>query len=251
VPATSTVINKVSVYLKKIGSPPNLTVRINRDDNGSPGSANNDVLASGTLAANAITSSYGWVDVAFSTAPNVTAGTRYWLVLDAGNDSSNYWFWGSDAPGGYSSGQGKYSENWSNKPWYSAGRDFDFKIWMGGVATRIQDVSVGGSVHANTMQNVTAAAGAYGQVLSGGTYSGVVKVYSMSSCTVNGDAWYTPPLRAGRQPPRRYRFRYRKRISISGKPMPQPAEPACSRSVTPTAIIIRPQVQPSISVPKR
>jgi hypothetical protein len=191
VPATSTVINKVSIYLKKTGSPSDIIIRIHKDQNGSPGNRSSDVIASQTLSANSVTSSYGWIDISFISPPQVIAGTRYWLVIDAGEDNLNYWVWGSDVPGGYTSGQGKYSENWSTKPWFDAGRDFNFKIWMGGVITKIQEVSVGGSVHANTIQKVTASGGAYGKVIDGGTYTGIVKVYSMSNCRVNGDAYYS------------------------------------------------------------
>jgi hypothetical protein len=45
-PATTAGINKISLYLKKTGSPPNLTIRILGDSNGKPNK--NDVKTSGT-----------------------------------------------------------------------------------------------------------------------------------------------------------------------------------------------------------
>lgn len=192
IPSTSSVINKVSLYIKKVGSPPNLTVEINKDKNGSPSDKSGDVLASGVLPSSAVTGSYGWIDVTFSSSPSVTSGSTYWLLLDAGNDSANYWVWGSDTNNGYGNGLGKYSENWVNKPWNDAGRDFNFKIWMGGVLTKIKDAQVGGEIHANTIENVTTTSSkAFAQNIIGGSFGNDVRTYAMSNCTITGNAWYT------------------------------------------------------------
>lgn len=181
IPAQTAVVNKVSLKLKKFGSPPNITIRILGDSNGSPNK--NDVKAAGTLSANLVTSQYGFVDIAFNTTPTLSSGTTYWIVADTSVNSSNYWAWHLDSLSGYGQGGPEWSPNWqsSNPAWNSFPGDLAFKIYMGGVSTYISgnnNARVNGSAHANTLQNLIIGSNAYYQVQTGLTVNG-------STCTNN------------------------------------------------------------------
>jgi hypothetical protein len=174
-PSTSGVINKISLKLKKIGSPPNLTVRILGDNSGNPNK--NNVLTSGLLSANLVTNQYGYVDVSFTSTPTLTAGTLYWIVLDTSSDNSNYWNWSMDTLQGYTAGSSKWSPDWqtNNPSWNSISGDLGFKTWMGGVATQVSMSNgslIQGNVHAHTISGVTINKDAYYQLISNSTVKG-------------------------------------------------------------------------------
>lgn len=165
-PSTTAVLNKVELKLKKVGSPPNITVRILGDNNGSPNKDN--VLASGTLSSNLVTSEYSPVMITFTTTPTLNANTSYWIVLDTSSNSSNYWQWSNDTAQGYTFGTAKWSPNWqaANPVWNSITGDLGFATFMGGVITSIIGTSnslITGDAHANTLQNLIIQKGAYYQ----------------------------------------------------------------------------------------
>ena len=164
---SSNTLNKVQFYIKKIGSPSNATVKIVNDASGSPGSV---IYASGTLLTSSVASSYGWVEVAFTTNPLLNTNTTYWLVIDASTSSSKYFVMGA-SNGGYANGLGKIGQQggtWNNTT--PSGLDYFFKIYLGGVFGLIQgsslsqynQLSVGtggtGSAQAHTV-NYTEATG--------------------------------------------------------------------------------------------
>ncbi len=170
-PTLTAVINKVGLKIKKVGSPPNLTVRILGDNNGKPNK--NNVLASGTLYANLVTTEYpsvsNLIEVAFTSPPTLTANNTYWIMLDTSSNSSNYWSWSSDLSLGYTGGSPSWSPNWnvSNPSWTGIGGDLGFKTFMGGVVTYIDGdigADIGGDAHANTLKDLAIAGGAYYQV---------------------------------------------------------------------------------------
>lgn len=163
-------INKVSLYLKKVGNPSNATVRIVNNLNIIPGT---NTLASGTLLASAVTSSYGWIDISLSTNPLLLAGTTYWLVIDCASSNNNYYTIGLSG-NTYSSGvvrAGKYTDNYS---WATivnpVNPDSFFKIYLGGVLGLISGngqwnkVSIGGDVKAHNVSYVNAGGNIYCQV---------------------------------------------------------------------------------------
>lgn len=171
VPTSTLPVNKVSAYLRKLGSPADIAVKILTDNSGVPSKT---VVASATIPAASVTSTYGFVDANFSTPPTLTAGTTYWIMLAANVDGTNYYDWGEDNTSGYSSGTGKYSTNWNatTPVWNDAGGDLDFQVWMGGVDTMISGVTVGGTAKAHT--------------LTGCTISGNAYYYFTNTCTVGG-----------------------------------------------------------------
>lgn len=190
VPQTTEVINKMALKLKKNGSPPNIPIRIlGNNDNGTSSNPaddfpdKNDVKTSGTLNASLVSNvSFGFIEVGFSTNPTLNAGTKYWIMADSSNDTSNYWYWQGDLLLGYADGITKWSQNWNtgNPAWNNPSPQIDlgFKTYMGGVATSINlgnGSTISGDAHANTITggNMTVSGNAYYQTLG-------------SSVTVNG-----------------------------------------------------------------
>ncbi len=155
------VVNKSSLYLKKVGSPSNLTVRIVSDSSGSPGTS---TITSGTLSASLVSTNYGWVSVSFTTNPGLTAGTTYWLVIDGSTSSSNYYVLGASSAS-YANGVGKigqYSGTWSSTT--PSDLDTFFQIYLGGLTGSISGISVGGSAYAHTVTGATITGTNYCQV---------------------------------------------------------------------------------------
>ena len=168
IPATSTVLNKVSFYLKKVGDPPDQTVRILTDNGGKP---SQNSLSSGTLKSSKITSDYSWSDISFDPPPNLTAGQTYWIMIDVSRDNNNYWIWGKDSSDGYLFGTGKYTKDWtqSSAVWTSVSGDLNFKTWMGGIITYIDNTWIGVNAHANTITNSNIGQDAYYQYIENTT----------------------------------------------------------------------------------
>lgn len=156
IPATSSVLNIVSFYLKKVGEPPDQTVRILTDDSGNPSGTS---LSSGTLRSSKVTTNYSWIDVSFDPPPSLTAGSSYWIMIDVSRDDNNYWVWGKDSTDSYLSGTGKYTKDWTKESvsWTNVWGDLNFKIWMGGLINSIDGIWVGVDAHANTIidSNIT------------------------------------------------------------------------------------------------
>lgn len=159
--ATETgAVPKVSVMLAKVGSPASdITLHITVDNGNKP---KNSDLASATIKNSSIGLTPSWIDVAFSSPPNLTSGTKYWIVLDYGsNSTTNYWNWRKDDTDAYAGNTGKYADDWSSggATWKNANADLAFKIWIGGTNTKIDSVTIGdatsGTGHANLFVNDT------------------------------------------------------------------------------------------------
>ncbi len=156
-------INKAQIYLKKVGAPSNATVRITTDSSGKPSTTN---VATGTLNANLVTTSYGWVDVSFSSNPQMITGITYWLVVDSASNSSNYYTIGGNSS--YANGTGKigqYGSTWNNTS--PSGLDGYFSIFLGGTKGSIDNMNIGssgvGSAFVDSITNSTIANKAYCQ----------------------------------------------------------------------------------------
>ncbi|MDO8576942.1 MAG: choice-of-anchor R domain-containing protein [Candidatus Daviesbacteria bacterium] len=174
-PSVTDKIRKVSLKIKKIGNPPDVTVRIMADDSGQP--KKNDVYATGILSSNLVTTEYGWIDVTFSTNPTLSAGTIYWMMIDTSSDSSNYWSWQNDLAQSYNNGEPKWSSNWSagNPEWNLLSGDLSFKVYMGGITNSLlsgNGTKVLGNVHVNTIDRLIIEKDAYYQSITNSTVSG-------------------------------------------------------------------------------
>jgi hypothetical protein len=174
-PSISDKLLKVSLYLKKVGSPSDKTVRILTDNNGQPSKNLVTSGAYGTLQGSQVSqSAYGWIDVALAAPPNLSVNTKYWIVVDSSADVNNYFLWAKDSTDSYSNNTGKYSPNWnaSSPVWSLAGGDLNFKVWLGSVPNSLSGLSIGGNAHANTINNCAITDDAYYQVLSVSTVGG-------------------------------------------------------------------------------
>ncbi len=170
--STSTAVAEASVYIKKVGAPANATVKLVTNSSGNPSTT---VLASGTLSASSVTTSYGWVDVGFTTNPSLTPGTTYWLVIDvASNNTSNYYTIASTNSDSYTSGQLKRGQQGGTWTIPNANYDSFFKIYVGGVSS-INGVIVGsggtGDANAFNVLNSTVSGNLYCQFGSGNNKS--------------------------------------------------------------------------------
>ncbi len=165
--STTSPVNKIQVYIKKVGTPSNFTARIVTDNNGSPSGT---TLTSVTVNASQVTGSYGWIEAVFPSNPLLTEGTTYWLVLDATYSATKYYVVGGNT--GYASGGGKIGKQGGT--WYGtipSGQDLYFNVYVGGLTSTISGVIVGqggvGTAHAHTVNNSTVASTLYCQTGSG------------------------------------------------------------------------------------
>ncbi|MFA5932168.1 MAG: choice-of-anchor R domain-containing protein [Candidatus Paceibacterota bacterium] len=166
--STTSVVNKVDLYLKKFSTPSNLTVRIVTDGGGKPSSS---TLASGSLSASLVSTNYGWVNVPFSSNPELIMGTTYWIVIDSVTNSSRYYSIGANNDG-YINGIskiGRYTVTWNNTS--PSTLDGFFKLYLGGLTGLIRGVTVGtgstGNAYAHTVNNTTVAGTNYCQTGTG------------------------------------------------------------------------------------
>lgn len=170
--STSEVANKVQLYLKKVGNPSNLTVRIVNDNSGVPSAV---TKTSGVLSASTVSTNYGWVDVSFGTNPQLDSGITYWIVVDASTSASNYYKIGGNNDG-YANGISKigaYNGTWNNN---SPGiLDGFFSLYLGGISGLINGITVGtgstGNAYAHTVAGSTVRGTNYCQTGSGNNKS--------------------------------------------------------------------------------
>jgi hypothetical protein len=117
-------VTQVKLYLKKSGSPTNLSVGIAMvDANGVPGQS----LVSGTIEALDVTTGYQWHEVRFSDFPQLAAYTQYAIVISANGLS------GGDSYQFQVDGNGNYpGESAWEKPesgdWTKLGSDLPFIV---------------------------------------------------------------------------------------------------------------------------
>jgi len=162
---TTGLVNKVELYLKKVSTPANLTVRIVTDNAGVPSST---TLASGTLSASLVSLNYGWIDVPLSSNPELSVGTTYWIVIDGATNATKHYIIGA-SNGVYlnsNSKIGKYAGTWNNNN--PASLDGFFKVYLGGFTGLINGISVGtgstGDAYAHTIDSSTVHGAKYCQV---------------------------------------------------------------------------------------
>lgn len=153
-------INRASVYLSKVGAPTgNITLRIAADDGGSP---NKNSIANAIISNASVGYAPSWINVSFSSPPMLVNGSKYWIVLDySSNSPVNHWNWRKDSTDNYLNNTSKYTTNCcsGNPTWTNIGGDLAFRVWLGGVNTKIEGITIGdatiGSGHANLFVNTT------------------------------------------------------------------------------------------------
>lgn len=162
IPAISGNLSQVSFYLKRVDEPDDGTIYLT-EDNGS-GSPKTTSLASTHFYSDRIgESEYGWINYSFAVPYSVVAANTYWIVIDVDDDSTTeYFLIGQDAA---NTDVSKHSDDWDSDPWLPIGGEiaggYAFKAWIGGMATYLDKVIVGGDAHANTIKNSDIAGKAY------------------------------------------------------------------------------------------
>lgn len=168
--ATSSPLNKVQIYIKKVSTPSNATIKIMNNASGNIGSI---VIASGILSASTVTTSYGWVEVSFATNPLLDTSKTYWLVIDAGTSSSKYYVIGATSGDSYANGVSKIGQlggTWNNTT--PSGVDYYFSLFTGGV---------NGSITGNS--------GSQWNPLHIGTVSGTAQAHTVNYTNVTGNIY--------------------------------------------------------------
>lgn len=179
-PTSNVALNKVSLKLKKFNNPSDVIIRILADNGNKPDKT--QVLTIGTLPSSFLPtttgwSDYGWVEVAFASIPNLAANTPYWIMIDTSLDTNNYWAWQNDSLQSYIPGNAAWSTNWNTKNplWNNIVGDLSFKTYVGGLVTSLiggSGFTVGGNVHANTINGITIQKDAYYQSITASTVNG-------------------------------------------------------------------------------
>lgn len=99
-------LTKISLYISKYGSPPDLTIEIRGVTTDSNGNyiPNSTVYISESVPSSSIPTTDSWVDITFSNPIQVSAGERYTIVLSSSGDSSNKYEWRISGSDVYSEG---------------------------------------------------------------------------------------------------------------------------------------------------
>jgi hypothetical protein len=167
--STTTPVSSVRLYIKKYANVwmNNATLRITNDTSGHPGKT---TLASGSVSATQVTTSYNYLSIPFSSTPTLTPGTTYWLVLDTSNTWGSYYVIGADQ-NGYAGGAAK-TGSWSSSnggTWSDtapSGLDLFFDLYVGGDTGSISGVTIGsagGDAWAHEVDNSTVQGSIYCQ----------------------------------------------------------------------------------------
>lgn len=166
----SSPVNKVSLFLKKVGSPSNLTVKIMNDSSGNVGS---NIIATGTLSASTVTTSYGWIEVSFSSNPTLEVSKTYWLVVDGSTSSSKYYIIGATSGNNYANGISKIGQvggTWNNTS--PTGLDYFFNLSLGGITG-----------------SITGSSGSQWNQLHVGTVSGTAQAHTVNYTNASGNIY--------------------------------------------------------------
>ncbi|NOQ68334.1 DUF4082 domain-containing protein [Patescibacteria group bacterium] len=168
VPTSTGTLSQVSFYVKKDSNPGDGTIRIVEDNAGSPSTT---VLATAVFSASKTGSSYGWVSSSFSAPTSLTGGNTYWIIIDV-NSSNNQYFYIGRAPGNINS-VSKHATDWNSGSWTTdAVGDYEYKAWIGGLATSVDGLTIEGDAHAHEIKNCAITEDARYQVISNSTVGG-------------------------------------------------------------------------------
>ncbi len=168
IPTSTGILSQVSFYVKKFGNTVDGTIRIVEDNAGSPSTT---VLATTTFLSSKIGLSYGWVNSSFSVPADLIGGNTYWIIIDVDSAIPKYFYIGRGQWNDNS--VSKYSSDWSSGSWTTdAAGDYEYKAWIGGLATSIDGLTIGGDAYAHEIINSTIAGNAYYQIISGSTVGG-------------------------------------------------------------------------------
>jgi hypothetical protein len=168
--STTNILRKVELYLKKNNNPNSRTVYIVADNGGVPDTV---PVTSGTLDRNKVTSTYSWTTITFDTAVTLTPGDTYWIVLDAVQHNSKYWYWCLDPTNPYAGGSSYSTEDWASPSWTSVTGDLTFVLYYGDGESVIDTIdNLEGDAHADTISDSIILGDAYYETIFGSTVLG-------------------------------------------------------------------------------
>jgi len=189
-PTASGILSKLSIYIKKVGNPNSVNIKIANDVSGNPDITS---IAQGTLDKNLVTTSYGWVDVVLDSPVSLSSSNKYWIIIDTSPSSTKYWVWCSDSNNGYGNGVGKYAHNWTEGPWTQITGDLNFKVYFGSGAGTIDGVIVDGDAYGNTITNSKVCGDAYYQNIDASSLSFLNSPSTPCTVITNGTAYPANP----------------------------------------------------------
>ena len=182
------------LFLRKVGNPQPLEVRVVRNVSGRPSANPNDIMASTTIPASQVLPFYTFADVMFTTSTTLQAGTDYWFVLDASQNTSNYYEIGrlndSSSNQKATADSANPSAVWSD----ISGGDFSYRIWRGGVLHKIDDMDITGTAWAHTVTNSNVSQSVSAWSVNNTDINGSVWANSIQNCSVDGDAYYNTEI---------------------------------------------------------
>ena len=168
---STTQLSKVSLYLKRNGNAVGANVLITADYGGHPTTT---ALATQPLSYSSVSTTYGWVDVNFTSPPTLNPGTTYWIVLDSTQSVSKYWFWCRSNSDTYATGTPLYKQDYTTAGiWNAVIGDLAFKTTFGGGVSKIDSVSVSGAAKADAISNSSIGGNAYYKSITTSTVTGV------------------------------------------------------------------------------
>ena len=134
--SSSSPLTQVSLYIKRVGNPSSMTMKIVKNSAGSPSSNPADIVSSAVVNSSLVTTNYDWVDVSLSPNPNLIIGTTYWIVLDSSTGNvNNKYIIGANLDTNYSFGTSKIGSIGGS--WTNTGYDTYFRVYLGDTFSKI------------------------------------------------------------------------------------------------------------------
>lgn len=131
-PTTTGSVARLDLFLRKFGTPGDITVRVETDSAGSPsGTLVHATNSTKTLTAAYGATSFGWLGFNYPASFAVTAGTVYWIVVSVSTTASNTHKWLLHANNDrYSAGTMK---RWNGSTWstFASAEDLMFRTFEG------------------------------------------------------------------------------------------------------------------------
>lgn len=206
--AAAITVPKVELFLKKVGNPSNITLRILGDSSGSPNK--NSVLGIGTLFASQVSATTAdWITIPLSAPASLLTNSTYWIMLDTSASATNYWKWSHGKNNGVGNGVSKTSPKWdAGSPiWSGSTGDLNYRIYSGVLQEINQIDTIGNDAKASKIIKTDVGRDAYSSVFFNGddvTVGRDLYTLEMTDCTVTRTAYYqveTSPCSAGTKVP--------------------------------------------------
>ncbi|HSX42243.1 MAG TPA: hypothetical protein VLE93_02735 [Candidatus Saccharimonadales bacterium] len=179
IPTVTDKLTQINLYLKKVGTPGKINLRILTDNNGVPSKT---VVDSASINANQVSTNSAFVNTVMKTPQTLTADQKYWLELDTGVNATKYYQWGFDADNDFPGNTGVFSNDWNppNPVWNAANGDMMFQTIMGSSKASLSKLAVGGDALANSLKDCTVGGSAYYQIINNCPVTGTLNPGSTS-----------------------------------------------------------------------